>query len=152
MLASRWLVSGLTLGLLGGCLAGPPDSGSGGGGGGGGTAALMSEDAVLTRDYVGNAYLAAARAHRAIAMGNYRAGRNDLLDVRRALRFAGQSADSDQQAEIRRMLEELDRLEAAVTRGDPRSVAASRRMVDGLVTLFDTYAGFGAGGGAGAAP
>ncbi|MNS40360.1 hypothetical protein D3C72_726720 [compost metagenome] len=149
MEARRWLGWGLTIGLLAGCPAGPPDRG---GGGGGGPAAQMTEDAVLTRDYVGNAYLASARAHRAIAMGNFRTGRNDLLDVRRALRSATRSANADQQAEITRMLTELDRLEAAVTRGDPRSVAASRRLVDGLVTLFDTYAGYGAGGGAGAAP
>jgi hypothetical protein len=106
----------------------------------------------LTRDYVGNAYLAAARAHRAIATGNFRTGRNDLLDVRRALRSASRSADADQQAELSRMLTALERLEAAVTRGDPRSATASRRLVDGLATLFDTYAGIGAGGGAGAAP
>ncbi|MFN3428833.1 MAG: hypothetical protein ACK46X_02645 [Candidatus Sericytochromatia bacterium] len=149
MRARRWLGWGLTIGLWGGCLAGPPDRGSGGGGG---SAPRVTQDAVLTRDYVGNAYLAAARAHRAIAMGNYRAGRSDLFDVRRALRFAAQSADADQQAEIARMIEELDRLEAAVTRGDPRAVTGTRRMLDALVSLFDTYAGVGAGGGAGAVP
>lgn len=147
MRARRWLGWGLAIGLVGGCLAGPP----GNGGGGGGPVARMTEDAVLTRDYAGNAYLAAARAHRAIATGNFRTGRNDLLDVRRALRSATRSADADRRAELTRRLTELDKLEAAVTRGDPRSAAASRGLVDGLVTLFDSYAGIGAGGGAGTA-
>lgn len=141
----RWLACGLVAGLLAGCPGTSPE-----GGGGGQQAPAQSDDAALrTRDYAGNAYLAAARAHRSLASGNYRVARNDLADVQRQLSFAKASASPQQGHELEQVQLKLDEVVLEVERHDPRAVAGSRQLVQGLLLLFDAYAGFapGAGGG-----
>jgi hypothetical protein len=151
MRLGRWLALGLVAGLLAGCPADRAPAPAEGGGGGGPVAAPAQTDdeALRTRDYAGNAYLAAARAHRSLALGDYRVARGDLADVRRQLDFAASSASPEQRSEIAQVMATLDALEAAVVRHDPRAVADSRALTQGLLWLFDTYAGFTPGGGGG---
>jgi hypothetical protein len=147
----RWLALGLVAGVLAGCPADRTPAPTEGGGGGGPTASpVQSEDEALrTRDYAGNAYMAAARAHRSLALGNYRVARGDLADVRRQLDLARASASPAQREELAHFTWKLDELEAEVVRHDPRAVADSRMFTQGLLWLFDTYAGFAPGGGGG---
>jgi hypothetical protein len=153
MRLARWLALGLVAGLLSGCSADrAPAPGEGGGGGGPAASPIQSEDEALrTRDYAGNAYLASARAHRSLALGDYRVARGDLVDVGRQLDFAAASASPEQRTEIALVKEKLEALKAAVVRHDPRAVADSRALTQGLLWLFDTYAGFTPGGGGGGA-
>ena len=141
----RWLSIGIVAGLVWGCSPERPSEG----GGGGAATAQSDEHAVLTRDYTGNAYMAAARAHRSLAQGNYRAARNDLTDVRRQLGFATGYASADQRRELERVVAKLGDVEAETIQHDPRAVVASRQLVEGLLWLFDSYAGFAPGGGGG---
>jgi hypothetical protein len=150
MRLGRLLALGLAAGVLAGCPADRTPAPTGGGGGGPTASSVQSEDAALrTRDYTGNAFLAAARAHRALALGDYRVARNDLADVRRQLDFAIASASPAQRDELARIEMKLDALVAEVVRHDPRAVADSRELTQGLLWLFDTYAGFAPGGGGG---
>lgn len=150
MRLGRLLALGLVAGVLSGCPADRTPGPTGDGGGGGPAASPQSEDEALrTRDYAGNAYLAAARAHRSLALGDYRVARGDLADVRRQLTFATASASPEQRTEIAQVVAALDALESAVVRHDPRAVADSRALTQGLLWLFDTYAGFAPGGGGG---
>lgn len=152
MRLGRWLALGLVAGLLAGCPADRTPAPTGGGGGGPAAGPAQTDDEALrTRDYAGNAYLASARAHRSLALGDYRVARGDLADVRRQLDFATASASPAQRGEIARVIAALDALESAVVRHDPRAVADSRALTQALLWLFDTYAGFTPGGGGGAA-
>jgi hypothetical protein len=97
--------------------------------------------AVQTRDLVGEAALAAARAHIAFAVGDYAAGKKGLAEVRRLLKAAAAASPPEQTRDVLEALKELGEVEALAARWDKKAARMSRRLAEGLFDGFDGLAG-----------
>lgn len=154
---------GLILGLLAAfALLGCPDGSQSGqrqsavpgndqatAGGGVSEGAPASEpNPALTTQYLGNAFVSAARAHNAIVQGNFRAARNEIMAIRRQLRLAEQWATLEQQRAINRLEGQVIEVEAqlGLETGNPRGESA--RLLRDFLSTYDALAA-GEGGGAG---
>jgi hypothetical protein len=102
-------------------------------------------NAALATQYIGNAFVSAARAHNSAIQGNLRAARNEVWAVRRQLRLASQWADLDQQREINRLEGQVIELEARLADEGGNPQAQSAALMREFLTTYDTMSGGGAG-------
>lgn len=105
-------------------------------------------NAVLATQYVGNAFVAAARAHNALMQSNPRAARNEVWGLRRQLRLASQWATLDQQREINRLEGQVIELEAQLAEEDGNPQGESSTLLRNFLASYDAMVA-GEGGGAG---
>lgn len=102
--------------------------------------ALATIEPVVARDFVGNAFVAAARVHKHVVQGEYHAARGAVLDMRRQLRLATERASLEQQRVINRLDGHAIEVEAMIERQSPEAVQASNMLMQTFFAYYDMLA------------
>ncbi|MDB5096848.1 MAG: hypothetical protein JWM80_1269 [Cyanobacteria bacterium RYN_339] len=130
-------------------------------GGGGGSATAPSDNRPaevhgtnpqLSRDFLGDALVAAARVHQALAVGRTDLARPALKELRDRLAKAGQAGTLEQQRLVNGLDAASIEIEGFMERQMPEAVAANSTLVKRLLENFDQLASVSPAGGGGGGP
>lgn len=106
-------------------------------------------DAGLARDYLGNAFVSAARVHTAVIDGEFNAAQNSLNDVKRQMNLAEQHATLEQQRTLNRLEAQVIDLQGELDAQSPGAMQSSNQMVRAFFDYYQQLASTGGGAGQG---